>query len=377
MDNQNPSNQIPPVEPQGQGVPPTGGIKISTSTGIAIIAIAVLAAGAYFFFSNRTTAPKVEDSNQTQDQEQTVENQVAGWQTYTNTKYGFEAKIPADWTVEESASNELVFFSQASRDANAARTLRCKDAKVKAEEALECSRRNQDMYFVNENYGNGTTKKEIINGVEWEVLEGENSGWQYQTKQGGKLYHFKLPYLPENKAKLSQFLSTFKFTTQAETADWKTYNNTKFGFTFKYPTDWLMEGANDYGAFVHPKENYLNHLGEGRILAGMRFSAQTEKDFFTNNDVYKKGANSLSEYVSAYRKVNDAYGLSPSKNISLNGYDAVMVTTGGMDSGTDILLAYNGNIYRISLSATADMNIASFGLKETESKLLSTFKFTN
>lgn len=146
-------------------------------------------------------------------QSQTNNNDTGNIKTYRNDVFGFEVQIPKDWTVEALGSkDELSFFSQTSRQANETRVARCKDPKVKEEEALECSQRNVDMYFINTNYGNNSTKKETINGVEWTILEGENSGWQYETKQGGKFYHFSLPYLPENQAKIVQFLSTFKFT---------------------------------------------------------------------------------------------------------------------------------------------------------------------
>lgn len=282
MDNQNPSNQIPPVEPQGQSVPPTSGTKLTT--GIAIIVIAVLATGAYFFFSNRTVAPKVEEVNQTKNQNQPTDDKVADWKTYRNEKYGFEIQIPTDWTVEESVSrNEIVFFSQASRDANAARTLRCKDPKVKAEEALECSRRNEDMYFVNENYGNGTAKKETINSVEWEVLEGENSGWQYQTKQDGKLYHFRLSYLPENKAKLVQFLSTFKFISSTQT---QTFEESLFSISM--PAGWVAAHGKALNADAKQRFYYEDKNGNYFQVnidpGGSDFAADSDWRYEVNGD---------------------------------------------------------------------------------------------
>ncbi len=161
-----------------------------------------------------------------------------------------------------------------------------------------------------------------------------------------------------------------------ETANWKTYTNAKYGFEFKYPNDWVNQD-NDFGAFVHPTDDYLNPRGEGRMVMGMNFSVQPQKDFFANNDVYKKGVTSLVQYVEVYSKVQDAYGFGSYKNITLNGYDAIAVETGGMDSGTDILLSYSGSIYDISLSNDASVNLDSFGLGELESKILSTFKFSN
>ena len=161
----------------------------------------------------KSTIPQDAQTTQTPTPTPAPIDPTANWKTYTNTQYGFEVKIPTDWTVDGSSSaNELFFYSSISKKENDARASRCKDPAVRENEALECSQRNIDMYFTNTTYGNNGNKKEVINGVTWTVLEGENSGWQYEAKQNGKSYHFALTYLPENKGRLVEFLSTFKFT---------------------------------------------------------------------------------------------------------------------------------------------------------------------
>lgn len=186
---------------------------------ILVIVIVILVGIVGYFIFIKKSEPIAQQPTPTPTQTKspvsptpTPTNQATNLKTYTNTQYGFEVQIPTDWTVDKSSSaNELFFYSSISKKENDARVLRCKDQTVRKNEPLECSQRNIDMYFTNTIYGNDGNKKEIINGVTWTVLESENSGWQYETKQNGKSYHFQLTYLPENKAKLVEFLSTFKF----------------------------------------------------------------------------------------------------------------------------------------------------------------------
>src|SRR3989338_900194 len=174
---------------------------------ISVIAAVVLLAGGYVWATKYRTTPPPSPSPQGGGKEETGD-----WKTYSNDKYGFEVKIPADWTVDSSSANELFFYSAFSKKENEARTVRCSTVKLLLEsDIMECSQRNLDMYFSTGTSGSNATEKEIINGIEWLVTEGQNAGWRYESKHNGNVYAFKLTYLPENKAKLVGFLSTFKF----------------------------------------------------------------------------------------------------------------------------------------------------------------------
>ena len=138
---------------------------------------------------------------------------IANWKIYTNIKYGFEIKIPQDWTVESGNSQGgggLTFYSQASRIKNLAKVEECKNKPNSG--MVPCVSVISDMVFANANYSYTDTKQETINGVVWEAIGGTYTYLAYQTKQGENLFYFSVVGFPENKEKLVKILSTFKFT---------------------------------------------------------------------------------------------------------------------------------------------------------------------
>lgn len=223
MDNQNfgqptPPQTQPPIKP-----PLNKGLIIGLSAGIVILLAAVI----YLLTSKPANGPEVENNNQV-NQNQQVKNQdeTTSLKTYRNDQFGFEVQIPADWSVEASTIgglSELFFFSEASKKENELIKISCE---VNREE--EYCPTKYDMYFINTNYATDGAKKEIINNIEWTIRDNEVTGLGYETKQNGKFYHFRLPRLSENEVKIVEFLSTFKFIDQNETADWKTYRNDRF-----------------------------------------------------------------------------------------------------------------------------------------------------
>lgn len=131
------------------------------------------------------------------------------------------------------------------------------------------------------------------------------------------------------KSKLATELETKngkKITTEdKETANWKLYKNIKYGFEFKYPTDWpapiLNEGeVYSSGSYPDEEDRPIWGLGIGKqekVCEGELCFRLTLDGY--DGDNYEKFSNGLKEHVFAEIKSEK----------TVNGTDVVVFTEGG------------------------------------------------
>ncbi|MFA6588089.1 MAG: hypothetical protein WCT08_03395 [Patescibacteria group bacterium] len=173
---------------------------------------------------------------------------TAGWKTYTNAKQGYSVKYPSNWVTqvqntnggEVANGNITTFWSKPNY----------KDLIPEGTEWVP----TDTLYYFRVHYQDESsaanavdpnTKKLSseaitvggISGLK-EAYQGAYGKWTvvYVTKNGIK-YGLYLPdKTAEQQAHASTILSTFTFLDQ--TVGWKTYTNTEYGFSFKYPASW-------------------------------------------------------------------------------------------------------------------------------------------
>ncbi|MCX6718275.1 MAG: PsbP-related protein [Candidatus Staskawiczbacteria bacterium] len=165
-------------------------------------------------------------------------------------------------------------------------------------------------------------------------------------------------------------LRTFEEKCEADqTAGWKTYTNTEYRFSIKYPINWVIYKENseigEHSVFLGPEANYVQNIrteesGCSVILAVFNNSEKLSlSDWLAKNDMWNqkpvKGITNI--------KINGAEG------IKYEGTDYGMggVTPIGFDS--HVLFSKNDKIIDIlTLDKCAD--------KTNTNKINSTFKFT-
>lgn len=339
------------------------------SGAVTILALAV----AYLLLTRPAVAPTNEEEMTVQNQQEQTAGEsaaMADWKTYTNEEFGFEVQIPADWTVDAISKDELFFYSDESVRKNASRNEMCKTPINGEDLALECSQRNLDMYFSSGSQGSNTASKVSINNVEWSVIEGENSGWRYESERNGHFYSFKLPYLPENQAKLIKFLSTFKFTNTLETSGWHTYQNSEYGFTFNYPV--AFDTREIPLAETYPFRSYEEPLGD--LLKSLRLTPQADKIHNPTIEIliYRSDSKTLAGWLAENASLEQ--GFATKARADFNGTSFIKFTgpAGDLVPGSMYLTSNNQFIFQFNEGTDLTGNT-----KISLDKIFSTFKFTN
>lgn len=149
------------------------------------------------------------------------------------------------------------------------------------------------------------------------------------------------------------------------TTDWKTYTNTTYNFTFKYPSTWVLHE----GAILTPSEVLTLDSNDGiseqakNPTNSLIFTHYNSMSDFDASWSGSKNATTIDEFIQ-----NENYTKVGTKNI------------GGIDSTEFLEGSLGGNNFNIAIkNNNGVLLIQSIGkdqLPAIESEVLSTFQFT-
>lgn len=205
--------------------------------------------------------------------------------TYINSNLGFSFEAPRDWRFEGRDDNGFNLYSpnfECHHEFMDVNMLTCTGSDITLLTTLKTNRNSieewfnsKDTYYINPaifekpKYINiaGTRALELRHKAKLSIIT-------YYFLKNGIIYG--LYFNPSSKGKdgpeiykpvFSQILSTFKFTNQdpaADTTTWKTYSNSRWKYSLKYPIDWnYLENVENSVKFSNNK--ITNTLNKGDI----------------------------------------------------------------------------------------------------------------
>ncbi len=157
---------------------------------------------------------------------------TAGWKTYTNTQYGFGLTFPDSWKGYSVTKQEITSGKSWRINFN----IKDSDGSDYTLFSIGIFTKTEWNRVVQQG---GPASRELLN---------QNTTYAFTASRPQSA--------PVNPAltellntTVTQILSTFKFTDTAPdpTAGWKTYTNTKYGLTLKYPSSFsIIENSNNF-----------------------------------------------------------------------------------------------------------------------------------
>lgn len=153
-------------------------------------------------------------------------------------------------------------------------------------------------------------------------------------------------------------------TPKDQTAGWKTYTNTQYGFEFKYPKTWTISDDLTLNTCCLDVSNYDPIKKQNERLEKGEVTIQIAN--------YKKSASvSLKDFVSSKTYMESDIKATSVENVNIAGINGIKSNLIG--DGT----------YYLPHSSTEGISIIIFNhsesknnFKETTNQILSTFKFT-
>ncbi|MBP9821888.1 MAG: hypothetical protein KBC81_00340 [Candidatus Pacebacteria bacterium] len=182
--------------------------------------------------------------------------ETVNWKTYTSTEYGFEFKYPSDWVPSPSLTDDGVVDFQSPSTVSSMESMPGPYYDVRL---IPLSATVEEKINSINSMGNVPVKaKDLFVGVKKSVVGGlEVTSYQAVQNLCGD-YVFEIAHnksavvfetcRQEQLSVIEKIISTFKFTDSIETSNWKTYKNTRYGFEFKYPANWV--GSQGDASFV-------------------------------------------------------------------------------------------------------------------------------
>lgn len=303
----------------------------------------------------------------------TTSDETAGWKTYTNTKYSYSVKYPANFEVKEQESDIFLFQSSFESTDNKEKTWEdfmvevTKKTGADGELGVVDYRKWQVIGHISDKISKETKIKiDRFDGVrlDYEIISTPVVE-QATVILFGENYNYSL--IGDRKL-VDLALSTFKFLPQIspavtdETANWKLYINNKYGFQLKYPSQWYSCNLN--------KEDNLFLLDQQNKICDENGVMPPGDRSYPIHVYVETGIKNKAEFISSWQKNN--FKATPQSNLNLplnsTSYSLEKIQAApGPDGMVMILTPLKGN--------TIIIQVNDLSLTNDAYQILSTFRF--
>ncbi|HSW99899.1 MAG TPA: PsbP-related protein, partial [Patescibacteria group bacterium] len=143
-------------------------------------------------------------------------------------------------------------------------------------------------------------------------------------------------------------------TTTDPTAEWKTYTNTTYSYSIKYPATLMLNNTHSESIFFSPDGN-ANNQSFYIVIAPTNLS--------------------LTDLIAAQKTSKNITG---EQSITLNGVAAYEAVDLGITSSYAILAVKNGYYYKLIVASGNHDTLAAnkAALTDTQKSMIASFKFT-
>lgn len=323
-------------------------------------------------------------------------DETANWKTYINKYYNFEIKYPEDATLRDISVEEVTHEpTNGLIDITLPRkTMQDFSAGLAIETENNPKLLNAQDYCLSRFKGNDLKEKKQINigniaayMVKINTHIGPDEIMNCVTK-GNKILILRYsldviendPLVKEHSKILDLIVSTFKFLspspTSVDTSNWKTYTNTKYRYSFKYPPEYTIRSCVNCFDLSAVDFMTLSPLNRASTKEYGKIMISHLKDN-TQNQPVDDYLNELSTIV------NQPIVPGSKQQVSVNGYDELIVINRDENNDADSENVYltNGKT-GIHLSFDGDYPDENAGIRISEFKnvsifnqILSTFRF--
>lgn len=326
---------------------------------IILLVAAAAALGGYLIYQKQSkSTPSLQPTTQPSP---SPTDETANWKTYRDERLMF--RYPEDWTIDPvqvfGSRSEIEFKYQKTSAFSLTYIANYNNGTEKPFTTLEEFTGTRRDRYSKEILLAGQKAKYIVDpGDPGHVISYEEVLFFSPDNKAIVSLHYEQSYYDVPKANkiLDQILSTFKFISQTDTTDWKTYTNASY--TFQYPSSWgVTEGFAKTADHSENTVQILNKSGSVQINISPEqqiygFSGGVDSKHFLTVNI--NGQNyQVKENIVSNRTVFVDFQIGTSKYHILFGT--------GYPAGEEIL------------ASISDYNL----MKETILKILSTFKFNN
>ena len=350
---------------------------------VYLIIAAVIYAGVYYLLQSKQNPKPYSTTVPTPtiiSQPTPTPDPTANWKTYTDKNKTFTFKYPSNWeepTVNLQSTHTDYSFSSAnlfikvgfSYNQNLGRALTYQE-EIANEEKFALSTKNITVSGIQ-------TKKYIekfgvVHNDDIVILKG---------KDLNTIYKISMPfYRADDENTFDQILSTFKFLDQKqtdETANWKTYTNTKLKFTFRYPQEWIIKNLPNgaWASLESPDyqvddQEHIDSVAKNGAEMGIPMSndAGGEKSYTSYFGQVREGMIVKSGDISSPEKIFNIRRVNIAGKTTLV-YDFQSTSKPKLMGVRSEIVLMDGKYYNF------EMIYASEYYKETFNQILSTFRF--